>query len=87
MMLGSHYPPFPKFVEWCEDNFSITEEVIMNKSKSKILCSVQASVLCKTLHIPDDFGHISQKYQEENIIRFFRESIDESKEAFLKAQW
>ena len=29
-----------EFVEWCVDNLSVVEEVIMNKSKSKILCSV-----------------------------------------------
>ena len=57
----------------------------MNKSKSKILCSVQDSVVQKTLYIPDEFVHISQKYQEENIIRCFRESIDKSKETFMKA--
>ena len=57
----------------------------MNKSNSKILCSVQAFVVCKTLHIPNKFVHISQNYQEENIICCFRESTDESKETFLKA--
>ena len=57
----------------------------MNKSKSKILCSVQAFVIRKTLHIPDEFVHISQDYQEENTIHCFRESIDESKETFMKA--
>ena len=56
----------------------------MNKSKSKILCSVQASVICKALDIPDEFIHISQDYREEDIICCFRESSDESKEAFLK---
>ena len=57
-------PHFPEFVEWCAHNFSVTEGVIMNKSKSKILCSVQDFVIYKTLHIPDVFVHISQKYQE-----------------------
>ena len=56
----------------------------MNKSKSKILCSVQASVIHKALDILDEFIHISQDYQEEDIIRCFRESIDESKETLLK---
>ena len=31
-------PYFTEFVEWCADNFSVVEGVIMNKSKSKILC-------------------------------------------------
>ena len=37
------------------------------------------------MHILDEFVHISQNYQEENIIHCFRESTDESKENFLKA--
>ena len=78
-------PHFLEFVEWCVDNFLVAKEVIMNRLKSKILCLVQDFFVHKTLHILDDFSHISQKYQEENIICFFRESIDESKETFLKA--
>ena len=67
-------PHYPEFVEWCENNFSVTEGIIMNKSKSKILCSIQASVIHKALDIPDEFTHISQDYQEEDIIRCFRDS-------------
>ena len=33
-------PHFPEFVKWCVDNFFVTKGVIMNRSKSKILCSV-----------------------------------------------
>ena len=78
-------PHCPEFIEWCADNFSFAEEVIMNKSKSRILYSVQDSMIRKTLHIPDEFVHISQNYQEENIICCFRESTDKSRETFLKA--
>ena len=78
-------PHFLEFVEWCADNFYVTEGVIVNKSKSKILYPVQDSVIHKTLDIPDEFTHISQDYREEDIIRCFRESTDESKETFLKA--
>ena len=77
-------PQFLEFVEWCAENFSATKGVIVNKSKSKILCPVQASIIRKTLDIPNQFSHISQDYQEEYIICYFRESTDESKEAFLK---
>ena len=54
----------------------------MNRSTSKILCLVQAHVVHKTLHVPDDFVHISQKYREENIIHFFRDSTIKNREAF-----
>ena len=56
----------------------------MNKSKSKILCSVQASIIRKYLDILDEFIHISQDYWEEYIIHYFRESTDESKQTLLK---
>ena len=59
----------------------------MNKSRSKIFFPVQASVIHKTLDIPNEFTHISQDYREEDIVRCFRESIGESKETFLKAYY
>ena len=52
-------PHCPEFVKWCAENLFFTEGVIMKKSKSKILCSVQASVVYKTLDIPDEFVHLS----------------------------
>ena len=56
----------------------------MNKSKSKILCPIRASVIHKTLDIPNIFIDLSQDYREEDIIHCFRESSDESKDTFLK---
>ena len=55
-------PHCPEFVEWCENNFSVTEGIIVNKSKSKILFLVQAYFIRKTLDILDEFTHISQDY-------------------------
>ena len=78
-------PQCPEFVEWCTENFSVTEGVIMNNSKSKILCHVKSSTVRKTLDVPDKFSHQTQYYREEDIICCFRESPTESKEAFLKA--
>ena len=46
-------PQSPEFFEWCAENFSVTEGVIMDRSKSKILFSVQAFVIRKTMDIPD----------------------------------
>ena len=78
-------PHCPEFVEWCAYKFSATKGVIMNRSKSKILSYFQAHIIHKTLHILDEFVHISQKYQEENIVQFFRESTVENRDAFLKS--
>ena len=45
----------PEFVKWCEKNFSVSKGVIMNRSKSKILCLVHALVVYKSLHILGEF--------------------------------
>ena len=57
----------------------------MDKPKSRILFPNDASVIRKTLSVPDDFVHLSQEYKEENIIHFFQESATESKEAILRS--
>ena len=67
-------PNFPEFVEWCVNNYSAAEGVIMNKPKSRIIFFVRASVIRKSLSVPDDFVQSSQEYKEENIIHFFQES-------------
>ena len=64
-------PNFHEFVEWCVNNYSVAKGVIMNKPKSKILFPVQASVICKTLSIPQDFVRSSEEYKNENVIHFF----------------
>ena len=57
----------------------------MDKSQSKIICPVKAPTVRKTLGVLDEFAQQTQNYQEEDIIRCFRESLTESKEAFLKS--
>ena len=78
-------PNCPEFVEWCVNNYSAAEGVIMNKTKSRILFHVHDSVIRKALSVPDDFVQSSQEYKEENVIHFFQESTTESKESFLKS--
>ena len=54
-------PSFPKFVEWCANNYSVAEGVIMNKPKSRILCPIHASISHKTLSVLDDFVYPRSK--------------------------
>ena len=78
-------PNCPKFVEWCVNNYSAAQEVVMDKPKSRILFPIHASVIRKTLSIPYDFVCLSQAYKEENIIHFFQEFAAEINEDFLKS--
>ena len=54
-----HTPNCPEFIDWCANNYSSTEEVVMDKHKSKILFPICASVIRKTLSVPDDFVCLS----------------------------
>ena len=36
-----------EFVEWCANNYSVVEEVVMDKPKSRILCPIHASLIQK----------------------------------------
>ena len=78
-------PNCPEFVKWCVNNYPATEEVVIEKPKSRIIFPINASIICKALFVPDDFVRLSQEYKEENIIHFFQDSAAESKEAFLKS--
>ena len=50
-----------EFVEWNGNKYSKAEGVIMNKTKSRILCPIQISVICKALSIPQYFVQLSQE--------------------------
>ena len=77
-------PSFPKFVSWCIENYSSYEGMIMDASRSRILCPINSLNIQNTLPIPSKFIQLSSEYNGE-ILRFFQESSDEQKNAFLKA--
>ena len=52
-------PNFLEFVEWCANNYSAAQEVIMDKPKSRIHYPIHASISRKTLYFPYDFVHLS----------------------------
>ena len=41
-------PNFPKFIEWCASNYSPSKGVIMDASRSKILCPITSLVIRNT---------------------------------------
>ena len=75
----------PEFVDWCANNYSTAEEVVMDAPKSRIIFHIHSFVIKKTPSVPDDIVHLSQEYKEENIIQFFQNSAVENKETFLKS--
>ena len=47
--------PFPEFVEWCENNYSSSERVIMIRTTSKILCRIDTKSVHEVLSLPNHF--------------------------------
>ena len=64
-------PNYLDFVEWCSSNYSPSKGVIMDASRSKILCPINLLVIQNTMNIPADFTQTSKEYKEENILQFF----------------
>ena len=52
-------PNCPKFVEWCANNYSAAEEVIMDEPNYRILFPIHASIIRKSLFCSNFFVHLS----------------------------
>ena len=46
---------YPGFVEWCVNNYSPIERVIMNKNATNILCQVNTKFIHEVLNVLDIF--------------------------------
>ena len=64
-------PGFLEFVEWCVNNYSLSERVIMNLDCSTILCSVSSLVIRQTLYFLEYFTLKAKDYSEECILQYF----------------
>ena len=56
----------------------------MDATKSKISCPFSPLVIKKTFFVPVEFTEVSKEYNEESIIKYFRESTIKHKHALLK---
>ena len=59
--------------------------MIMDASRSRILCPINSLNIWSSLSIPYEFIQLSIEYNEGEILRFFQESSYEQKYTFLKA--
>jgi hypothetical protein len=68
---------FPKFIGWCAEQYSHEERVIVNKRGSEVLCRVESLSIRESLSIPESFSAISEPFNEEKMIRVYRECPSE----------
>ena len=78
-------PSCTEFIEWCVNNYSLFEGVIMDASRSRMLCPIDSLNIRNTLLIPSEFTQMSSEYNEGDILQFFQRSSDEKKDAILRA--
>jgi hypothetical protein len=76
--------PFPKFIGWCTEQYSHEERVIVNKQGSEVLCRVESLSIRESLSIPESFSTIYEPFNEEKLIRVYRECPSEVRDLFLQ---
>ena len=59
---------FPEFIDWYACNYSSSERVIMDVSKSKILCYVSTLIIGDTFSIRTAFTELSKYFNEESLV-------------------
>jgi hypothetical protein len=65
--------PFLEFISWCIEQYSHEERVVMNKQGSEVMCRVESLSIQYSLGIPDSLSIIFEPFNEEKIIRVYRE--------------
>jgi hypothetical protein len=76
--------PFPEFVNWCAEQYSREEKVILNKLGSEVLCEIDSPSIRHTLSIPESSPSVSEPFEEEKMITVYRECPSEVKTLFLQ---
>jgi hypothetical protein len=76
--------PFPEFIGWCAEQYSQEEKVVVNKQGSEVMCRVESMSIRDALSIPESFSAVSEPFNEENIIRLYRECPSEVRDLFLQ---
>jgi hypothetical protein len=69
--------PFPEFIGWCTEQYSHEERVVVNKRGSEVMCRVESLSIRESLGIPESFSAISEPFNEEKLIRVYRECPSE----------
>ena len=77
-------PSCPEFIDLWVSNYYSSEGVIMDTSRSRMLCPINSLNVQNTLLVPFEFIHMSSEYTKQDILCSFQGSLDEQKDVFLK---
>jgi hypothetical protein len=76
--------PFPEFIGWCVEQYSHEERIVMNKQGSEVMCRVESMSIRDSINIPESFSTMSEPFNEEKIIRVYKECPSEVQDLFLQ---
>jgi hypothetical protein len=75
---------FPEFLGWCTEQYSHEERVVVNKQGSLVLCRIKRLSIRESLNIPESFYVNSKPFDEDKLIRVYRECSSEVQNLFLQ---
>ena len=74
---------FPKFINWSTNNYVVENRVLMNSNASRVLCNINPQSIRRALHLPESNLEESLPFNEENLIRSFRQTKNDVKLGFM----
>jgi hypothetical protein len=76
--------PFLEFIGWCAEQCSHEERVVVNKRGSEVMCRLESLSIRESLCIPESFSAMSEPFNEEKLIRVYKECPSEVRDLFLQ---
>jgi hypothetical protein len=69
---------------WCVEKYSESERVVIDKKGSKVMCKIDCVLVNESLKITKSFSENSEPFDEEEMIRVYREFQPKIKTFFLR---
>ena len=63
---------FPEFAEWWAVNYSPSQRVITSRSTSRVLCRINAKVICENLNLPDSYPDNRELVNESILAELYK---------------
>ena len=76
---------FPEFAEWCAVNYSPSQRVITSRSTSRVLCRINAKVICENLNFPDSYPDNREPVNESILAELYKNCRTEIRCKFLSS--
>ena len=70
---------FPEFTEWCAINYFPSRRIIISQSTSRIICKVNAIVICENLSLLENYPNSRDSVNESTLAEFYKKCETETR--------